>query len=87
MQDTQGELSELGDWLLKTVHLMVDDTSAVQVAERQGHSSILFEVHVAPRDVGKVIGKQGKHANAIRVVLNSMAGKLKKRVVLEIVEP
>ena len=51
-----------------------------------GEKMTVFELHVAKDDVGKVIGKQGQTARAIRVLLNATATKLKQRAILEIIE-
>jgi len=65
---------------------LVDDTDAVQVTEVEGERVTILELRVAPGDLGKVIGKQGRTARAMRTILNANATKLKKRAVLEIVE-
>jgi uncharacterized protein len=63
---------------------LVDQPEAVRVIEIQTESSVLYQLSVAPDDVGKVIGKQGKIAKAIRNVVSAAAAKSKKRVQLEI---
>ena len=65
---------------------LVDDSNAVQVGEVEGERVTVIELRVAPGDLGKVIGKQGRTARAMRTILNANATKLKKRAVLEIVE-
>lgn len=65
---------------------LVDDSDAVQVREVEGERVTIIELRVAPGDLGKVIGKQGRTARAMRTILNANATKLKKRAVLEIVE-
>ena len=65
---------------------LVDDSDAVQVTEVEGERVTILELRVAPGDLGKVIGKQGRTARAMRTILNANATKLKKRAVLEIVE-
>ena len=65
---------------------LVDDSNAVQVREVEGERVTIIELRVAPGDLGKVIGKQGRTARAMRTILNANATKLKKRAVLEIVE-
>jgi predicted RNA-binding protein YlqC (UPF0109 family) len=64
---------------------LVDDPSAVEVTEIPGKSSVILELRVAPEDMGRVIGKSGRVANAIRVLLRVVAAKQGKRVTLEIV--
>jgi hypothetical protein len=65
---------------------LVDHPEKVQVVEIAGETTSVIELRVAKDDVGKVIGKQGHTANAIRTIVNAAASKLKKRVVLEIVD-
>lgn len=66
---------------------LVDEPDAVQVNEIRGEqsSSIILELKVAPDDMGKVIGKQGRIAKAIRTVVKAAATREGKRVVIEIV--
>lgn len=64
---------------------LVDDPDAVQVSEVAGEQSIILELKVAPEDMGKVIGKQGRIAKAIRTVVKAAAIKENKRVVVEII--
>jgi uncharacterized protein len=65
---------------------LVDEPGEVKVAEVEGERVTVIELRVAQTDLGKVIGKQGRTARAIRTILNANATKLKKRAVLEIVE-
>jgi hypothetical protein len=58
----------------------------VKVSQLDGQQSSIIELEVAPEDIGKVIGKQGRTAQAIRIILGAAGMKLKKRVNLEIVE-
>ncbi len=64
---------------------LVDNPDAVQVNEIAGEQSIILELKVAPEDMGKVIGKQGRIAKAIRTVVKAAAIKENKRVVVEII--
>lgn len=64
---------------------LVDAPEFVQVNEVQGEQSIIIELKVAPEDMGKVIGKQGRIAKAIRTVVKAAATKENKRVVVEII--
>lgn len=64
---------------------LVDNPSAVQVTEVAGEQSIILELKVAPEDMGKVIGKQGRIAKSIRTVVKAAAIKQNKRVVVEII--
>jgi uncharacterized protein len=65
---------------------LVDDPSTVQVAEVESDNVTVIELRVGPGEVGKIIGKQGRTARAIRTILNANATKLRRRAVLEIVE-
>lgn len=65
---------------------LVDSTDEVSVAEIEGERTTVFELRVAKSDIGKVIGKQGNTARAIRTILSAAGTKLGKRCVLEILE-
>ena len=64
---------------------LVDEPDQVNITEIPGEESTTYEVRVAPGDLGKVIGKQGRIANALRTVAKAVAMKDKKKVYLEIV--
>lgn len=68
------------------VRALVDHPEQVVVTEVEGTHSCVLELSVAPEDVGKVIGKKGIHADAIRRIVHAVGGKNKKRYVLEILE-
>ena len=65
---------------------LVDKPDQVTVAEVQGNQTTVLELMVAKEDLGKVIGKQGRTAQAMRTILSAVSSKLKKRTVLEIIE-
>ncbi len=65
---------------------LVDDPKQVNVEEIQGSHSSVLELKVAKEDLGKVIGKMGKTAQAMRLILSAASAKTKKRAVLEIIE-
>lgn len=65
---------------------LVDRPEMVQVNEIVGEKTTVLELRVAPEDIGKVVGRQGRTARAMRTILNASATKLKKRAVLEILE-
>jgi predicted RNA-binding protein YlqC (UPF0109 family) len=65
---------------------LVDNPDAVHVNEVDGEMSKIIEVTVDPDDVGKVIGRQGRTADAIRTIVYAIAGKEKKRTVLQILD-
>jgi uncharacterized protein len=65
---------------------LVDNPDAVSVAEIEGNQTSVLELSVAKEDLGKVIGKQGRTARAMRTILSAASAKIKKRTVLEIIE-
>lgn len=65
---------------------LVDNPDQVTVTEVEGNQSIIIELKVAPEDMGKVIGKQGRIAKAIRIVVKAAATKQNKRVIVEIIQ-
>ena len=67
------------------VRELVDDTDQVVVTEVPGEDATTYEVHVAPGDLGKVIGKQGRIANSLRTLVKAIAMKEKRKVYVEIV--
>ena len=72
--------------IIKIVKALVDNPEQVQINEIEGRQTVVLELRVDKSDMGKVIGKQGRTANAIRTLLNAASGKVGKRFVLEIVE-
>ena len=68
------------------VKALVDDEAAVDVREIDRGGLTLIEVRVAPADMGKVIGKQGRTVRALRSLVNAVGVKRKRRLVLEVVE-
>lgn len=74
-------MKELVELIAKS---LVDNPSAVEVNEVEGEKSTIIELKVAQEDMGKVIGKQGRIAKAIRTVVKAAAIKSDKRVVVEI---
>ena len=65
---------------------LVDNPEAVDVSEISGEQTSVIELKVAKDDLGKVIGKQGRTARAMRTILSAASAKIKKRSVLEIIE-
>ncbi len=76
-------LKELVEFIAKS---LVDHPDQVTVAEIGGEQTVVYELRVAKEDLGKIIGKQGRTARAIRTLLGAASAKLKKRSVLEILE-
>jgi hypothetical protein len=62
------------------VKALVDDSAAVQVRKVEGERSIIYEVRVAPADLGKIIGKQGRIANALRTLVRAAGTKQHKSI-------
>ncbi len=77
------ELAKLMEYLAK---MLVDLPDQVSVNEIEGENTTVIELKVAKEDLGKIIGKQGRTARAVRTILNGASTKLRKRTVLEIVE-
>lgn len=75
-------MKELVEFMAKS---LVDNPDAVVVNEVDGEQSVILELKVAPEDMGKIIGKQGRIAKAIRTVVKAAAVKQNKRVVIEII--
>jgi hypothetical protein len=65
---------------------LVDNPDQVEVNEVEGNQTSVLELKVAKEDLGKVIGKQGRTARAMRTILSAASAKVKKRTVLEIIE-
>lgn len=76
-------MQELVEMIAKA---LVDNPDDVQVSQLEGEQTSIIELKVDPGDLGKVIGKQGRTARAIRVILGAAGMKLKRRFNLEIIE-
>lgn len=70
----------------KITKALVDNPDEVVVTEVEGEQTTVIELRVAQGDLGKVIGKQGRTARAIRTILSAAGMKIRKRFVLEILE-
>jgi uncharacterized protein len=79
-------MSELQELISYVSKALVDMPDSVQVNEIVGEQTTVIELKVDKTDLGKVIGKQGRTARALRTILNAASTKLKKRSVLEIIE-
>lgn len=79
-------MSELKDLITYVSKSLVDLPDEVKVNEIVGEQTTVLELRVDKTDLGKVIGKQGRTARALRTILNAASTKLKKRSVLEIIE-
>ena len=74
------------DLISDIVKALVDQPDQVSVNEVEGGHTVVLELSVAKSDMGKVIGKRGRNALALRTILSAASGKVRKRYVLEIVE-
>ncbi len=72
--------------VMAIVQSLVDRPEEVQIKELVGEHAHVLELRVAKEDMGKVIGKSGAHATAIRTIMIAVSGKEKKRYILEIIE-
>jgi len=74
------------DLITYVAKALVDNPDQVSVEEVEGNQTSVLELKVAKEDLGKVIGKQGRTARAMRTILSAASAKIKKRTVLEIIE-
>ena len=74
------------DLIKHIVQALVDHPEQVAISEIEGKQSTVLEIMVAKEDIGKIIGKQGRTAQAIRTILNAASVKVKKRTIMEIIE-
>jgi uncharacterized protein len=87
-QESSGgkQLGELSKLVESMARMLVDFSDRVEINEIVGENTTVIELKVAKEDLGKIIGKQGRTARALRTVLNGASTKLRKRTVLEIIE-
>jgi predicted RNA-binding protein YlqC (UPF0109 family) len=76
-------MKELVEFMAKA---MVDNPEQLEVNEIAGRDTSVIELKVAKEDIGKIIGKKGRNVQAMRLILNAASAKLRKRVVLEIID-
>ncbi|MCX8022588.1 MAG: KH domain-containing protein [Syntrophorhabdaceae bacterium] len=76
-------MKELIEYMAKA---LVDNPDQVKVSEIEGEKTSVIELNVSKDDLGKVIGKQGRTARAMRTILSAASTKVRKRAVLEIIE-
>jgi predicted RNA-binding protein YlqC (UPF0109 family) len=77
-------VEELLTWVAQR---LVDEPDAVRVETVETEDATVLRLHVAPDDIGKVIGRQGRLARALRTLVRASGGHAGRRLVLEIVEP
>jgi predicted RNA-binding protein YlqC (UPF0109 family) len=85
------EAEDRGGFLMKTLvtymaQAMADYPENVKVNEINGGQTSIIEVRVAREDAGKVIGKEGKHAKAMRTIVSAVASRLHKKAIIEIID-
>ena len=76
-------MKELVEFMAKA---MVDNPDQLEVTEIAGSDTLVIELKAAKEDMGKIIGKKGRNAQAMRLILNAASAKLRQRVVLEIID-
>jgi predicted RNA-binding protein YlqC (UPF0109 family) len=86
VSDTPTALLEMQTLISEIACALVDDTSAVRVEILTENETAILRLHVAPSDIGKVIGKQGRTARSLRTILSAASMKLQRRFSLDIVE-
>jgi hypothetical protein len=74
------------EFIERIVRSLVEHPDQVQVTEVDAEKTVVLEVRVAPDDIGKVIGKHGQNAKALRILLTAVSARRGKRAVLEILE-
>ena len=74
-------MAELLEWVVRR---LVDEPDAVRVETEEREDAVVFRLHVAPDDVGKVIGRQGRMARALRSIVRAAGARAEERYVLEI---
>ena len=76
-------MKELVEFMAKA---LVDNPDQLEVSEIAGSDILVIELKAAKEDMGQIIGKKGRNAQAMRLILNAASAKLRKRVVLEIID-
>jgi predicted RNA-binding protein YlqC (UPF0109 family) len=87
MENAQAETpGSMRDLVTVIAQSLVDNPNSVSVGEVSSGQTMVLELHVAKTDIGKVIGRQGRTAQALRTIINAVSAKDRKRTVLEIIE-
>jgi predicted RNA-binding protein YlqC (UPF0109 family) len=81
--ETTGSMRDLVTFIAQS---LVDTPESVSVGEVSSGQTMVLELHVAKTDIGKVIGRQGRTAQALRTIINAASARDRKRTVLEIIE-
>lgn len=72
--------------LTTIIKSLVTDELAISINEVEGEQSVIYEVKVAEKDMGKVIGKEGRIAKAIRTIMKALAAKENKKITIEFID-
>jgi predicted RNA-binding protein YlqC (UPF0109 family) len=80
------EVWAMKELVIEIVKALVDQPDEVTVTEVEGGHTLVLELRVAKSDMGMVIGKRGRNAQAIRTIISAASGKARKRCILEIIE-
>ena len=83
---TQHDMVAVGDLVREIARALVDDPASVEVEAVERDENTVLKLRVAPQDVGKVIGKQGRTARSVRTILGAVSMKLHRRYMLDILE-
>jgi predicted RNA-binding protein YlqC (UPF0109 family) len=83
---TQNDMVEVEELVREIARALVDEPAAVEVTSVDREDSTVLKLRVAPQDVGKVIGKQGRTARSVRTILGAVSMKLHHRYTLDILE-
>lgn len=86
MTRSSSEVTEMKELVEYIVKALVDKPEEVVVTEKEGIQTSVVELKVAKEDIGKVIGKHGRTAEAMRTIISAASAKKKKRCVLELIE-
>jgi len=86
IQENMGSVMGLQTLITEIARALVDKADAVEVRTIEENGSVVFRLSVAPEDIGKVIGKQGRTARSLRTILGAASMKSHARVTLDIVE-
>jgi len=86
METTEASIEQMRNLVLEMARVLVDNPNAVTVERIAEAGSFLFRLRVAPEDVGKVIGKQGRTARSLRTILSAASMKMQTRLTLDIVD-
>jgi len=83
MSESDVTMKDLVEFIAKA---LVDEVDRIEISEISGNQTNIIELKVAKEDIGKVIGRQGRTADAIRTILNCAAAKHSKRYILQIID-